>query len=193
MDQLDNAPAAKPIITTYPYMYWYEEGKEVFAERDKGSIIMIKDFNKDGTPHLMPHLMDYSGYRRARFLAAGFLFTSGEFVEEVPYDPDLYFGGEEITLAIRAYTNGWDMFHHSECPLYHHYIRKSSPNHWQDNPDWHTKQAQSLAKVLAILRGEPLSSCGLGSVRTLAEYEQFAGLDFQKQAISEDALNHIEP
>ena len=35
-------------------------------------------------------------------IAAGFFFTSGRFVEEVPYDPQLYFHGEEQSLALRV-------------------------------------------------------------------------------------------
>jgi len=39
---------------------------------------------------------------RARFISAHFSFSIGNFVSEIPYDPDLYFIGEEITLSIRA-------------------------------------------------------------------------------------------
>ena len=47
----------------------------------------------------------------ARFFSAHFCFTLGQFIEEVPYDPKYYFHGEEISLAVRAFTHGYDLFH----------------------------------------------------------------------------------
>ena len=49
---------------------------------------------------------------KARTISGHFYFTSGEFIKEVPYDPDIYFGGytEETTLSVRAFTNGYDFF-----------------------------------------------------------------------------------
>jgi len=46
---------------------------------------------------------------RARFLAAGFLFAPGCFVQEVPYDPELYFMGEKSAMTVRAFTHGYDL------------------------------------------------------------------------------------
>ncbi len=63
---------------------------------------------------------------RARFVSAHFLFTLGAFVNDVPYDPELYFHGEEIMLAIRAFTHGYDLFHPPEHILWHEYTRDLS-------------------------------------------------------------------
>ena len=38
----------------------------------------------------------YKGF----LLSAGFLFSTREFVDAVPYDPHLYFEGEETSLAL---------------------------------------------------------------------------------------------
>ena len=46
----------------------------------------------------------------------------------VPYDPTLYFLGEEITLAVRAYTHGYDLFHPSETIVWHEYTRNGRPS-----------------------------------------------------------------
>lgn len=195
IELLHSAPSLKPVISTYPYMYWYDdEGQEVYADTTFGSSIAVRGFASDGTPDFMPHLMPFDKpLRRARSIAAGFFFTYGKFVQEVPYDDELYFGGEEVTLALRAFTNGWDIFHPKNCPTFHHYIRKDSPSHWRDNSSWGAKQAASLAKVLALTQGEPVSSCGLGTIRTLEEYQDFAGIDFKKQIVTPAALNNIEP
>ena len=41
------------------------------------------------------------------FIAAGFLFGPGSIVSDVPYDPDLYFYGEEIAMSARLWTSGF--------------------------------------------------------------------------------------
>ena len=40
-----------------------------------------------------------------------FFFTLGQHCLEVPYDPDLYFLGEELVMMARSFTHGYDMFH----------------------------------------------------------------------------------
>mgnify|MGYP001217137351 FL=1 len=51
-------------------------------------------------------------------IAAGCLFSSGEFVREIPYDYDYYFYGEEISLMIRAFTRGFGIFHIQSLPIF---------------------------------------------------------------------------
>ena len=46
-----------------------------------------------------------------RLVCAHFLFAPGSYVNDVPCDPDLYYSCAEITLAIRAFTHGYDLFH----------------------------------------------------------------------------------
>ena len=48
---------------------------------------------------------------KSPFVAAGFIFTLGRICREVEYDPGLYFAGEEVALAARAYTHGYDFFY----------------------------------------------------------------------------------
>jgi peroxiredoxin/predicted 2-oxoglutarate/Fe(II)-dependent dioxygenase YbiX len=137
---------------------------------------------------------------RGAFLAGGFVFAPGAFVREVPYDPHMYFDHEEITLAARAYTHGWDVFSPTGTYVYHYYNTAGNPNkrphHWADNKDWGKMQLSSRARYNFLLAGlqpsDPaalaeLERYGLGNVRTLAEYEAFSGLDFKAKKASERA------
>ena len=51
----------------------------------------------------------------------------------MPYDPHLYFEGE-TTLALRTFTNGYDIFHIPKTPLFHCYVSETDqfkrPLHW---------------------------------------------------------------
>ena len=39
----------------------------------------------------------------------------------MPYDPDIYFSWEETTMAVRAFTHGYDLFHPSTVVTWHEY------------------------------------------------------------------------
>ncbi|MDT4993974.1 MAG: hypothetical protein QOH97_3866 [Actinoplanes sp.] len=126
----------------------------------------------------------------ARFVAAGFIFTLGSFVSEVPYDPELYFHGEEISLALRAFTWGYDLFHPSVSMIFHFYERKAQPRHWDDHatsaerkPAWHERNKISMRRVRNLLLGVVRGRYGPGPVRTVAEYEKLSGLNFARCAV----------
>jgi hypothetical protein len=41
------------------------------------------------------------------FFSAHFVFVRSAWLRDVPYDPQMYFDGEEDSLALRSWTNGW--------------------------------------------------------------------------------------
>ena len=50
--------------------------------------------------------------RRSCFVAAGFLMAHGSIMNEVPFDPFMpyLFMGEEISLSVRFWTSGYDIY-----------------------------------------------------------------------------------
>ncbi len=152
--------------------------------------MLFQAFTKEGIPQLrpadIPHARIGKAPLRARFLAAGFLFAPGSFVKEVPYDPDLYFMGEESAMTVRAFTHGYDLFHPAETVIWHDYIRADARKHWGDHTEatpvakhWSELDEKSRDKVRRLLLGEPVDSFGIGPARTLQEYEAYAGLSFR--------------
>jgi hypothetical protein len=55
----------------------------------------------------------------SRFYSAHFCFTLGQFTKEVSHDPEFYFHGEEISIAVRAFTHGYDLFHPHKLVIWH--------------------------------------------------------------------------
>ena len=127
------------------------------------------------------------------FCAAGFLFGPSAIIEEVPYDPHIYFQGEEITLAARLWTHGWDMFSPNRCVIYHDYSnRPDRMRHWKDDQDWGKLNQKAMIRIRHLLGIEESSDVGalveidvygLGTVRTLAAYQAYSGINFQAQCI----------
>lgn len=71
-----------------------------------------------------------------RFYSAHFAFTVGQFCKEVTHDPNYYFHGEEISIAARAYTHGYDIYHPHKVVCWHEYTRKGRSKQWDDDPVW---------------------------------------------------------
>lgn len=103
-------------------------------------------------------------------------------------------------LAARAYTHGWDIYHSPETFVYHYYNIPEGPKrhtHWADNPDWVQYSRLSHARYEYLLAGiqpdnpdalKEIEKHGLGTARSLADFEAFTGLDFRNKKASERAL-----
>jgi hypothetical protein len=186
-EQLRSNGSPKPIISAYALSF--RPGRLEVLAGEPGQIA-FQAFTPDSIPQLKP-----TGFPRgvagedpvpARFLAAGFLFAPGSFVQEVPYDPEVYFFGEEPTMAVRAFTHGYDLFHPTTSLVWHDYQRLHARRHWGDHTGgdevprvWTELDHESRDKVRRLLTGEPVESFGLGTERTLEEYEAYAGLSFR--------------
>jgi Glycosyltransferase (GlcNAc) len=188
----EGTESAKPILSTYatPFTPVADDSGEDEVLRGGPLQMVFQGFTPEGIPQLRPGAFPTGwkgpGAMRGRFVSAGFLFAPGRFVEEVPYDPELYFMGEESALTVRAFTHGYDFFHPAETVVWHDYIRANAKKHWGDHTDaevvatpWGELDERSKRKVQRILLGEQVGEFGLGSERTLAEYEAYAGLSFR--------------
>lgn len=156
-------------------------------------------------PTMMPDWKDRSEPMRARFYSAHFAFTLGRFAREVQHDPALYFHGEEISLAARAYTHGYDLFHPHRVVAWHEYTRKGRTKHWDDHSNWGDANASShghnralfgmdeFADRPEVVRAAQCGPYGFGTVRTLEDYERYAGLCFRRRAVTRAVLDGREP
>lgn len=127
-------------------------------------------------------------------VAGGCLFAPGRLVEELPYDPRLYFHGEEQAFALRAWTHGWDIRHIPGMPLYHLYtVPGSQPRamHWTPAHDEQravrSAELEALARMRlqALVDGSPELGCyGLGRQRSLADYAAFSGIDYAARTLA---------
>ena len=125
------------------------------------------------------------------FVAAGLLFGPATLIDAAPYDPDLYFDGEEISLALRLWTRGFNFYNPDRLLIFHLYKRSGEANitHWADHANWSERNNRAIARVQALLSGRNLPEpFGLGTVRTLQQYQQWSGVDFANRQISAEAL-----
>ena len=193
--------SSKPIISTYPYRFDIVDGEPRPMKNEGRTALVLR-------PHPEKNLAPDDAVLRfiARHLftdqpvagchvSAGFLFAAGAFVEEVPYDPYLYFHGEEQSLAVRAFTRGWDIFHPLTMPVYHLYKSAGTAyasHHWHGEAE--SRRAFSAAhlterakqRLNRLLAGDGLPGAyGLGTARTMAQYHELSGIDYRTGEITD--------
>jgi hypothetical protein len=117
-------------------------------------------------------------------ILAGFVFTTGNIVEEIPYDPEISFFGEEICFAMRAWTRGWDIYSPCVTIVHHFYHRGNYKKIWKDRNlrkiSWKEIEQISKDKQMRVLCGIEKDEFGAGNYRHLKAYEKLIGFDFKK-------------
>jgi len=193
--------SVKPILTTYLGPFDPEDEGSFAAEPMR---MEFDRFTDDGIvlfrPGAIPGWEQGTGPLRSRFLSAHFLFAPGSFVADVPYDPDLYFLGEEITLAVRAFTHGYDLFHPGEVIAWHEYTRNYRRKHWDDHTaandvavEWSDRDGPSRQIASRLLTDPHQGLFGCGAERSVADYEAYAGISFAHRCIQDYTRHHREP
>lgn len=193
--------SGKPVLSTYPP--GYEPDKE---ERTHSVFRLgLRGFTSEGIPQLSNAMVEGDAPVRGSYLAGGFIFADGSFVNEVPNDPHIFFEGEEISMAIRAFTHGYDVWHPHKILLWHYYGREESARIWSDHTDkaksagsvsqtWYERDKKSKRKVRTLLGLEEGNDYlqGIyktGTVRTVEQFEEITGVDFKKRLALPEATD----
>jgi len=203
LEDLKSKGHKKPLLTSYISSYNPKNDPE---DRQKTPWGMSFDkFTPEGIVFFIPKHIDNKVDEpiKARFYSAHFAFTVGQFCKEVQHDPNIYFHGEEITIAVRAYTHGYDLFHPHKIIAWHEYTREGRSKHWDDHKSWTYKNdlAHARTRLLLGIDGTACTPCNekslngynLGSERTLKDYETYAGIRFTDRSITEACSNNILP
>ncbi len=129
------------------------------------------------------------------FIAGGFYFTSMDVAKKVLCDPYIYFLGEEMMFAVRLYTHGVNVYTPNVPVMWHKYHVGGNKNlHWKDNKSYYLIDNISKERIYHILgikksnNNEALlniDTYGLGCVRTIKQYQVYAGYYFKTGTIEQ--------
>lgn len=128
-------------------------------------------------------------------VAGGCIFAPGCFVNKFPYDPWFYFIGEEQSMSVRLYTHGWNIFHTPSLPIYHLYNTGNCyrPLHWNETHEklrstkWPDLEKTSVERFKdLVFRNIDLGVYGLGKIRTLDNFADYCGIDYNNKVIRQD-------
>jgi hypothetical protein len=203
----------KPVLTAYIPSFDPENDPQ-----GRVTVPWKMDFDRfipEGAVFFMPASIDDWKERkepmRARFYSGHFAFADGSFAVEVQHDPDYFFHGEEISIGVRAFTHGYDLYHPIGLIAWHEYTRKGRTKVWDDHTtpekkngkiklDWVERNnlCHRRNRILFGMDGEDprqieFGKYGFGTERTLQEFERFAGMSFKYRAVQQYTIDKKEP
>jgi hypothetical protein len=147
----------------------------------------------------------------SRFYSGHFAFADGSFAEEVQHDPEYFFHGEEISIGVRAFTHGYDMYHPHRVVCWHEYTRKGRVKVWDEHTtqqkqkgkiekDWMelNNECHERNRILFGMDGQDpnkidFGKYGFGKVRTVKQFEEYAGMSFKYRGVQQQVLDKVTP
>ena len=192
------------ILSSYPPNFTYDiKTGEINTEGSPEGQMTITIQNRQGNElsdenpfvTMLSTFVEATHNKKGFHIAAGFFFTNGLFVEEVPYDPFLYFHGEENSLSYRSFTKGWDIYHPIKIPIYHRY-RSEESGYDDEQLHWNTSNAEkrditinfwdrSSERLKQLFYGDGMlnSIYGIGDKRSPEEFYRLSRIDYKNKKI----------
>ena len=90
------------------------------------------------------------------------------------------------------------MFHAHKVVAWHHYGREGNQKHWDDAKKWGDRNQHSYSRVRKLFgiggekfeEGECKDKYNFGTKRTLAQYEEYAGVRFKDKKIQQYTIDN---
>jgi len=200
----------KPLLTSYPRNYWYEDGIIKYDQGAENHVTHISfhenpdSFRNTRVPSQTAMANDISQNIFSKSVSGGAIFTVGEFIEP---NKNIFANGEEIFIAARAWTRGYDLLLPSRHVIYHLYynhaakgnnshqevkgkehVLRDLPNNrrlaWVDYQELCANlDAISKKEIYDMFNENIIGRYHLGEDRTLEEFSIYSGLDFRSGEI----------
>lgn len=202
LKRLQNKGYSKPLITAY--IPSFDPENDPGARVQEPWKMTFDRFIPEGAIFFLPasfnaKIDNLDEPLMGRFYSAHFAFSLGSFAKDVQHDPYYYFHGEEINIAVRAFTHGYDIFYPHRVVCWHEYTRKGRSKQWDDNTQWveRNNSCHSRNRKLFGMDNEindiDWGKYNFGKIRSLKDYEKYAGIEFSSRSITQDVIDHKPP
>ena len=192
--EYQNAGFEKPLITNYPKNYSYEDMKVKLENSTTITVISFHENIKQFQEIMVPTQTAMGTSKENIFsksVSGGCVFTLGSFIKP---NPKIAFYGEEIFIAARAYTNGFDLLVPKETFMYHLYYNHDAPSKnlrrivWEDFPkEFKEIDIESKKQIWNTFKENKVGDGYLGTMRTLEGFQTHTGLDFKNGLINKSS------
>jgi hypothetical protein len=184
------------VLTGYVAAYNKDsEGNDVVENVDYTTVFHmneknIEHFKKNNIPQFISYTHKTDKPIPSPYISGHFFFTTGQALKDAPFVKDILFTEEEIFMAVRFFTAGYNLFQPTKTYVYHRYGRNGRNLFWEDFPEnWYKKNEESKNFVNYVFLNEIINKeNGLLNKRTLTEFEEYSGINFRKNTLSEDVI-----
>jgi Glycosyltransferase (GlcNAc) len=202
----------KPVLTAY--LPAFDPDNDPASRVMAPTMLRVDKFNPEGIACIGSNYFGESEYAHpipGSFYSAHFAFADGSFAVEVRHDPQYFFLGEEISIAVRAFTHGYDFYYPHRLVAWHYYGRVDRPKMWDDHTpdakrngaiehDWCDLNDRCWQRHRHLFGVDGAKSAGIdfgaygfGTCRSLAQYERFAGVSFAHRGVHQALLEGRRP
>mmetsp|Transcript_24137 Transcript_24137/g.50125 ORF Transcript_24137/g.50125 Transcript_24137/m.50125 type:complete len:749 (-) Transcript_24137:2633-4879(-) len=189
----------KAVLTAYPPGYELPCGPGEDAET-RGTILVPWKFGDDGILRQKGRLLrreythsDSFGQNHndnipCLLYAGGFNFFQSSLLDVCSYDRKLHglFFGEEISMAVRLFTHGYDLFAPPESVCYHLWKRNPLRNIAIHRQNLAVEKEDAISVVREQVRGR---GRGLGTIRVAEQFALQLGVNFETLTLSDGCEN----
>ena len=175
----------KCMLTTYPVGYQLPNR---IPNETRGTRLVPWKFDRDGMLRQKAEFLDHQHGSQGSdaacgLYAAGFNFGPARVLQDCPYEGTLHhlFFGEELTMAVRLFGAGYDLYPPGESVCYHLWSRAHRPAVTSLESD----QAKELRKLSMERVKEQLKN-HIGTERSAKEFAEKIGVCFVTKTIHTD-------
>jgi hypothetical protein len=183
----EDAGTDKVILSQFPAAYFPgSDGKDYFITEDPlywdaPSWTTVKNGDDGSWAGQRMKMENFDKPHKSHTVLAGYIFTIGNIVKEVPYDERISFMGEELCFAIRAYTRGWEIYAPNEMLIWHYYKRRGDSKVWDNEStkkSWFTIEKESREVQKNVLLAKETGIFGIEDYDRYFDYQDMVGISF---------------
>lgn len=164
----------KIILTAYPIGYEYTEYGNITMPNSLGSSVVRIKYCKNQDLVYEPKYRDWDGDETYGdyhgYFCAGFAFGRSEYFIEVPYDPEIYFNGEEQTMSIRFYCKDIKLIAPKKIYIFHHYKGDRRNRNWEKTEKWQEYDRLGKERLAQFFMVNDLGVYGITDLTKYAEW-----------------------
>ena len=167
----------KVVITGYPAQYKLniDENIRTTHPNNKHIVNVLGNYERHQSSVTYPQ---YEEDYKLSVFAGGYHASKIDWLWEVGYDPYTSWRFEEIDLALRSFTHGYDLMNYTETPLYHLYSHDNRK--LVDNYEWYygiSDVDRMFSKMLGSNLTYMESRFGLGKERSIDDFNKLYKTD----------------
>jgi hypothetical protein len=190
----------KSVLTGYVNSYEVNESGESILRKETPWIFYmsednISNFKANGVLQMCPKHSNHTEPVLSPYVSGHFFFARGKYIEHVGFVEEITFTEEELFMAVRFFTAGYNLYIPSKNYVFHRYGRPNRRLIWEDFPEkfYPASEASKNFSVNVLENNIINQENGLFSERTLEEFEKYASISFKNRDLGSKIISGDEP
>jgi len=146
----------------------------------------LNNFKNTGIVQMVPGFSNHESEVESPYVSGHFFFTRSEYIKRVNFVNNITFTEEEMFMALRFFTAGYNIFIPKKTYVFHRYGRPNRKLFWEDFPEKFFKSDEN-SKIFFnnLVQNNIIDNySGLFKDRSLKEFEEYSGINFKTREVT---------